>query len=240
VYSFDSTQVHFVGHSLGGIIGTTYLGADSAAALLTSRAPKIKTATLANPGGHIAELLRTSAEFEPIIDNGLAQQGLVKGTQEYYDFYSEAQAVVEDGDPANYAAIAVNPLTGHPIHMIEVVGGGNFGPGVGPACNLTDQVVPNSSTDLLASLMGLTQVDSTTNATGAPGGEFIVRYLAGDHGSVLSPALPGSPAVCTDNLTSETIYGAVTVEMQTEAISFIVAGGLQLPVDNAAKIIQKP
>ncbi|HEY1773270.1 MAG TPA: hypothetical protein VGH91_08775 [Gammaproteobacteria bacterium] len=237
VYGFDSTQVHFVGHSLGGIIGTTFLGADSAGAELTSTLPKIKTATLANPGGHIAELLRTSPAFETAIDNGLAQQGIVKGTQEYYDFYSQAQAVVEDGDPANYAAAAA---AGHPIHMLEVVGGGNYGSGTGPTCNLTDQVVPNSSTDLLAKLMGLTQVDTTTAASGAPGGEFIVRFLAGDHGSVLSPAVPGLPAVCKDDATSATIYGAVTTEMQTEAIGFIVAGGLQVTVNNSPAIIQKP
>jgi pimeloyl-ACP methyl ester carboxylesterase len=235
--NFDSSKVFFVGHSLGGIEGTTFLGADSAGAQLTSSLPKIKTATLANPGGHVAELLRNSAEFEPIIDNGLAQQGIVKGTQEYYDFYSQAQAVVEDGDPANYAAAAA---AGHPIHMIEVVGGGNYGSGTGPTCNLTDQVVPNSATDLLAKLMGLTQVDSTTAASGAPGGEFVVKFLAGDHGSVLSPALPGKPAVCTNNATSQMIYGAVTVEMQTEAYKFIAANGLQVTVNNSPVIIKAP
>ncbi|HEX4299448.1 MAG TPA: hypothetical protein VH327_01125 [Gammaproteobacteria bacterium] len=234
---FDSSQVFYVGHSLGGIVGTTFLGADSAGAALTSTLPKIKTATLANPGGHIAELLRNSPAFETSIDQGLAEQGIAKGTQEYYDFYSQAQAVVEDGDPANYAAAAA---AGHPIHMLEVVGGGNYGAGTGPTCNLTDQVVPNSSTDLLAKLMGLTQVDTTTPAMGAPGGEFIVRFLAGDHGSVLSPALPSSPAVCKNDATSQTIYGAVTVEMQTEAIGFIAQGGAALPVSNTAQIIKKP
>jgi pimeloyl-ACP methyl ester carboxylesterase len=234
VNTFDSTQVFYVGHSLGGIIGTTFLGADSAGASLTTTVPKIKTATLANPGGHIAELLRTSAEFEPIIDAGLAKQGLVKGTQEYYDFYSQAQAVVEDGDPANYAVLAA---AGHPIHMIEVVGGGDFGTGVAAACNLTDQVVPNSSTDLLASLMGLTQIDTTTPAAGAPGGEFIVRFLAGDHGSILSPAVPSN---CTNNATAQGIYGAVTVEMQTEAISFIATGGAALPINNTPPVIKAP
>jgi pimeloyl-ACP methyl ester carboxylesterase len=243
VYNLDSSQVHFVGHSLGGIIGTTFLGADKegadlvALATSSAPAPKVLTGTLAMPGGHIAELLRNSPAFGPTIDKGLADQGIVKGTQEYYDFYSQAQAVVEDGDPANYAAAAA---AGHPIHMIEVVGGGNYGSGTGPTCNLTDQVVPNSATDLLAKLMGLTQVDSTTAASGAPGGEFVVKFLAGDHGSVLSPALPGKPAVCTNNATSQMIYGAVTVEMQTEAYKFIAANGLQVTVNNSPVIIKAP
>lgn len=222
--AFDTSKVFYVGHSLGGIVGTTFLGADTA-----SGAPKIVAASLAAPGGHIAELLRNSPSFEPIIDNGLAAQGLVKGTQSYYDFYSEAQAVVEDGDPANYAALAV---LGHPIHMMEVVGGGNFGAGAGPTCNLPDQVVPNSATDLLAKLMGLTQVDTTS-----PGSKFITRFLAGDHGSVLSPTVPSS---CTANTTNTQIYGAVTVEMQTEAVSFLAGGGTGLPVNNTPPIVQAP
>ena len=224
--TFDHTKVYYVGHSLGGIVGATFLGADSAGATLTSTLPKIKAASLANPGGHIAELLRTSAEFEPIIDAQLATNGLVKDTQSYYDFYSEAQAVVEDGDPANYAAAAA---AGHPINMVEVMGGGNFGTGAGPTCNLTDQVVPNGSTDLLASLMGLVGVDSSS-----AGSHFITRFLAGDHGSVLSPAVPAN---CTSNTTNTQIYGAVTQEMQTEIASFLASGGTALPVNNSPPIV---
>ena len=219
--SFDGSAVFYVGHSLGGIVGTTFLGADTA-----SGAPKIVAATLANPGGHIAELLRNSAEFEPIIDGQLAANGLVKGSQAYYDFYSEAQAVVEDGDPANYAALAV---AGHPIHMLEVVGGLN---GAADTCNLPDQVVPNISTDLLASIMGLVQVDSSS-----AGSKFIVRFLAGDHGSILSPSVPAN---CTNNTTNQGIYGAVTVEMQTEMVSFLASGGTALPVNNSPPIIKAP
>lgn len=217
--TFDSSQIFYVGHSLGGIVGTTFLGADT-----STGAPKIATATLANPGGHIAELLRNSAEFEPIIDGQLAANGLVKGSQAYYDFYSEAQAVVEDGDPANYAALAA---AGHPIHMLEVVGGLN---GAADTCNLTDQVVPNISTDLLASLMGLTQVNSSS-----PGSKFIVRFLAGDHGSILDPSVP---ATCTNNTTNQQIYGAVTLEMQTEMVAFQLAGGTGITINNVPPIIK--
>lgn len=224
--TFNPAEVFYVGHSLGGIIGTTFLGIDSVVALTNSASPKILAATLANPGGHIAELLRTSAEFEPIIDAGLAQQGLVKGTQSYYDFYSEAQAVVDDGDPANYAFLA---SIKHPIHMVEVVGGLN---GKTDTCNLPDQVVPNSSTDLLVTLMGLTQVDTTS-----AGSKFIVRFLAGDHGSILNPALPAN---CTNNTTNQLIYGAVTLEMQTEMASFLLGGGTGVPINNTPPIVQAP
>jgi len=224
VSKFDGSKIFYVGHSLGGIVGSVFLGADSAGAQLASRSPRIVAASLANPGGHIAELLRNSAEFEPIIDGQLAANGLVKGTQAYYDFYSEAQAVVEDGDPANYAAAAV---AGHPIHMLEVVGG--LG-GATDTCDLPDQVVPNSATDLLVSEMGLTQISSTS-----AGSKFIVRFLAGDHGSVLSPSVPAN---CTATTTNQQIYGAVTQEMQTEIATFLASGGTGIQVNNSASIIQ--
>jgi pimeloyl-ACP methyl ester carboxylesterase len=224
---FDSSQVSFVGHSLGGIVGTEFLGADTAGAGLTSTAPKIATATLAMPGGHIAELLRNSPAFGPIIDAGLAANGLVKGTQSYYDFYSEAQAAVEDGDPANYAVLAA---AGHPIHMLEVVGG--FA-GAGDSCDLPDLVVPNANTDLLASLMGLAQVNTTT-----PGSKFIVRFLVGDHGSILDPSVPGAPTTCANDPTNQLRYGAATVEMQTEAVKWVVAAGTAVSINNVPPIIK--
>ncbi|MGE5624906.1 MAG: hypothetical protein ACM3ZT_05085 [Bacillota bacterium] len=220
--TFDSTKVFYAGHSLGGIVGTVFLGADTEGAALTLSAPKIVAATLANPGGHIAELLRNSAEFGPVIDAQLAANGLAKGTLGYYAFYSQAQAVVEDGDPANYAGLAA---AGHPIHMIEVVGGLT---GASDTCNLPDQVVPNSSTDLVASLMGLTQVKAS-----ALGSAFIVRFLAGDHGSFLSPALPSN---CSSS--DALLYEGVTAEMQTETATFLGSAGTGITINNSAGFIK--
>ncbi|MGA9855039.1 MAG: alpha/beta fold hydrolase [Gammaproteobacteria bacterium] len=208
--TFKSTPIFFVGHSLGAIVGTTFLGVDG---------NKITAATLANPGGNISQLLQNSVEFAPQINAGLEAEGVVPGTQFYDDFFRNAQAAIEDGDPANYA---VQAAANDPIHMIEVVGGLN---GTTDTCNLTDQVVPNSSTDLLASLMGLTQVDTSMG-----GSKFIVRFLAGDHGSILDPSVPSS---CLNNATNQYLYGAVTTEMQTEMVSFLLSGGTGISIDNA-------
>ena len=226
---FDTSKVYFVGHSLGGIVGTTFLGADSAAAQLTSTAPKIVAASLASPGGHIAELLRNSVDFEPAIDAGLAANGLVKGTQSYYDFYSEAQAVVDDGDPANYAAAAA---AGHPIHMLEVVGGLT---GASDSCDLPDQVVPNSATNLLAVLMGLSQGTTPAGTTATVGPNVLVQFLAGDHGSILDPSVPSS---CANDTAHQLLYGAVTQEMQTEVVSFMAGSGAGVPLNNTNGIIK--
>ena len=205
--TFNSAAVFFVGHSLGGIVGTDFLGADTAGHDLGGP-QRILGAVLANPGGHIAELLRNSAEFEPIIDGQLAANGLVKGTQSYYDFYSEAQAVVEDGDPGNYAAVASHGVTGgHFIHMLEVVGGLDAG-------SPPDLVVPNSATDVLITQMGITTPVSALGpnaiAVGAP---TLAQFISGDHGSVLSPAAPTGASNA-----DIAAYAAVTTEMQTEIL----------------------
>lgn len=210
VYGFDNTKVFYVGHSLGGIVGTVFLGADTEGAALTASAPKVTAGVLAMPGGHVAELLRLSPEFEPIIDAGLAKEGLAKGTQSYYDFYSEAQALVEDGDPGNYAALAA---TGHPIHMIEVVGGHD-------ASSPPDQVVPNSATDVLIGQMGITTPISTVGAVNpvaaGVGHSTLAQFTTGDHGSILSPAAPTGASA-----TVQGEFAAVTVEMQSEAASLV-------------------
>jgi pimeloyl-ACP methyl ester carboxylesterase len=213
---FDGSKLFFVGHSLGGIVGATFLGVDG---------HKIVAATLANPGGNISQLLLNSQSFLPQINAGLEAEGITPGTQFYADFFRDAQSVIEDGDPANYALAA---SANDPIHMIEVVGG--FGMDV---CNVPDTVVPNSSTESLADLMGLTQTSSTVGPGLAPI-HALVQFTAGTHGSILSPAVP-SPACNTD----ASLYGAVTLEMQTEMANFIGSGGVYLPInDNPAGLIK--
>ena len=200
----DASKIGFVGHSLGGIVGTTYLAVD----------PSAFAAILANPGGHIAELLRNSAEFEPIIDGQLAANGLVKGSQAYYDFYSEAQAAVEDGDPANYAVAAASQ---HPIHMIEVVGDGT-------AANPPDQVVPNSATAALTTLMKLNVINTVglNPVTAGVGNGTLTQFTAGDHGSLLDPTPPTTAQAA--------VYLAVTTEMQTELASIFATAGAAVKI----------
>lgn len=173
----DETKVNFVGHSLGGIVGTVYLAFE----------PDVASATLANPGGGIARLLDGSATFGPQIAAGLAAQGINKGTPAFDVFMVVAQTAIDAADPANHA-VAAKAL--HPIHMIEVVGG-NSSP--------SDQTIPNtvpgsplSGTEPLAALMGLQGVSSGTSAV--VGG--IVRFVAGSHSSFRDPA--ASPLVTAE------------------------------------------
>ncbi len=215
INTFDGSQLYFVGHSLGGIVGATFLGVDG---------KHIVAATLANPGGDITQLLLNSQTFAPQIISGLAQEGIVQNTQFFFDFFRDAQTVIEDGDPANYAATAA---ANDPIHMIEVVGGFNNDP-----CNVPDTVVPNSSTNLLVNLMGLSAVNSNTGNFTTPV-HAVVQFEAGDHGSILNPAPPSSACAADAPL-----YGAVTHEMQSEMVSFMASSGTFLQINNSQGFIK--
>lgn len=185
---FAGRPIRFVGHSLGGITGTTYLGVDATA----------DAGVLVAPGGDIADLLLASESIYPQVAAGLEENGLVPGMRFFDEFFRNAQTIVEAGDPINYAAMA---NANHNILMMEVVGGSG---------NAADQVVPNSATQKLADAMGLSNITTTTidNVDGVDG---LVQFVAGDHGSILSPAASA----------------AATTEMQTEMAVFI--GGYPAP-----------
>ena len=184
--------IHYLGHSLGAIEGGTFLGVMPSA--------EIPTATLAMPGGGIANLLRESPAFAPQINAGLEAGGIMPNTTLYEQFFRDAQTAVDSGDPVNFIAQATAL---HPIHLIQVVGGG---------ASLPDQVVPNSATQrlIVASAYGpaaLTRIP----APAAPGpvqdaGGFraFVNFVVGNHGSIIDPT--ASPAA--------------TQEMQAESITF--------------------
>ncbi|MBK7540484.1 MAG: Ig-like domain-containing protein [Candidatus Competibacteraceae bacterium] len=166
----DPRRIHFVGHSLGGIAGTTFLGVDAT----------VTSATLAMPGGGIAKLLDASPTFGPRIAAGLAAAGLAKGTPDYESYLVAAQTTVDSGDPINYGATAA---ARHPIHLIEVAGGEGVP---------SDRVIPNtvahaplSGTEPLASIMALQAL--SRSAWDENGLRAIVRFTRGDHGSIINP-----------------------------------------------------
>jgi pimeloyl-ACP methyl ester carboxylesterase len=210
--SVNPAAIHYLGHSLGGIVGGTFMGVIPAA--------QVGTATLAMPGGEVAQLLRDSPTFAPVINAGLAAQGLQQGTTLYEQFFRDAQTVVDAGDPINFIALAT---TNHPIHVIQVVGSATLSPAACIAqptpAGCPDQVVPNSATQRLILAGGLTQVHPP-GAAGTTALHVYVNFTAGSHGSILDPT--SSPAA--------------TTEMQTEAIAFALTSGTQLPVSALAPV----
>lgn len=215
--------VHYLGHSLGAIVGTVFMA--------SVPATDVSTATLANPGGVVTQLLLDSASFSTPITQGLAAQGLQPGTTLFAQFFRDTQTVVDSGDPVNFVAQATAL---HPIHLLQVVGT-NPAPAVcdpsakpAPAQGCPDQVVPNSATKALitASLYApagltaeaLTRIPAPATAgpllnnNGTPPGfRAVVNFTQGEHGSII-----------------DFINPAVTMEMQGEAISFALSGGQEI------------
>jgi len=211
----NPAAIHYVGHSLGAIEGSTYL----------SVVPKalVGTGTLAMPGGGLTQLLLDSPTFAPQINAGLEAQGLDPGTTLYAQFFRDSQSVVDAGDPINFFPLAVAQ---HPIHVIQVVGGSPMASG---GTFLPDQVVPNSATQRLIAVGGLTQAHPPGAAAAQL--DVFVNFTAGTHGSILDPTC-GVPA----GGTPEPLCAAATTEMQTEAVAFALTDGTQLPVSAAAPV----
>ena len=199
---FDASRIYFIGHSLGAIVGASFLAIET----------NVKDAVLAMPGGGIAKLLDGSSEFSPVIAAGLANAGVNKGTTEFESFLASAQMMIDAGDPVNYATTLAASTEG--ILMFEVVGDGGTNksdlviPNAVPDANDTSGTIaaPLSGTNPLVTLMDLTHLnadDATTNL------HVVTKFNAGDHRSLL------------DSSYSATVFA----EMQYQAAQFLLGDG---------------
>jgi len=162
-----------VGMSLGGFIST----------IVHAVEPDIKVAVLNVPGGPISQFLATSPTFAPVVNAGLAENGILPGTPEYSQFFLLAQTVIDSADPINYAPYVLDgSVSGVEKYalMQEAIG---------------DQVVPNATTEMLARAMGpdFPQVEPvvesiygmTTASAGVANGLY--QFNTANHSFLLSP-----------------------------------------------------
>jgi len=212
-FPIDTDRIAFMGHSLGGIVGTTFLAFDD----------NVKSATLAMPGGGIAQLLAGSPSFGPTIRAGVdGAEGV--SDAEYQQFLGIVQTLVDSGDPINHAGtVAAGDIA---LHFIEVVGEDGASP--------PDLVVPNAvagaplaGSEPLARALGLEPIVESATA-GA-----LVRFSRGTHGSIIDPAADPSPDGVATTEAELATAGAVTVEMQTQAATFAASRGTMLPIGDA-------
>jgi hypothetical protein len=217
---FDITNIAYTGQSLGSINLIPAMALEST----------VNLGVLSVGGGAIAQLLNGSPSFGPRIRAGLAAgAGLTPGTSSFDQYFVVTQTVIDSADPLNWAKSlgATDRILFH-----EVVG---TVPASDPSCALTspaapangcpDAVIPNTvpgaplaGTEPLVATMGLSTITATTqSATGVKG---IVRFIKGDHGSLLSPAKDGP----------------TTVEMQTQMASMVASKGAAVQVTNTSVI----
>lgn len=214
----DATRVRFVGHSLGALIGGTFLGVE----------PDIGTATLSTPAGGVSKVVDGSPSLGPSVAAALGANGVVKGTQAYEDFLRVFQTVTDAADPINYTGQA---LEGRAVLAMEVVGGN---------ASLPDQVVPNDvlngeppavasdtvpglgGTEPYAAVAGLSPVDGAVSGTQL---QALLRFTAGHHSSFLTPR--------DANGAEDPLSAAVNREMQTLMAAFLASDGTSIPVSDA-------
>lgn len=203
--NIDAGKASLVAHSLGGIIGVPYLGVETVpipSALITT-------------GASISTILKESVNYGPPIKGALEANGI---TGEAYErFLLGTQWIVDSSDPINFASAA---SAVHPIYMTEVIGDGGV--------HVADTTVPNSSTEILAALIQ-SQPATQTDNTIAIGSSKVVRFIQGDHSSILDP---------TDDAPVGTTYINVFREMHAQLVSYLESNGTNIVITDQ-EIIKK-
>jgi hypothetical protein len=212
----DTTKVHYIGHSLGGIVGTTFVATNNLNALTVVGAgptylnpngnaalPLITEAVLGMPGSGIPRLLETSASFGPSVKVPVTTAkdaggfGLTENDESYNQLFYVFQGSLDSADPAAFAqSMSLIPGAVAKYMVIESIG---------------DQVVPNSSTsplagtDPLAALLGTSQIDG--NSADFASGKYFVKFNDADssHGSLATPGSDGSELAAFTEIMNLTI-----------------------------------
>ena len=164
----DPSRLHFIGHSLGGIVGGTHV-----------RYTATRTATLANPGGVITRLLLDSDDFGPLLRAGLAANNVVDNSTLFNNrMLRDFQTVIDAGDPSNHICACAAQ---QPILMFQVQ---------------HDSTVPNNSTQRLVKAGNLRQISTAgANPVGPTEGVW-VDFNQGDHNTLIRTV--ASPAATVE------------------------------------------
>ncbi|MFT5658711.1 MAG: pimeloyl-ACP methyl ester carboxylesterase [Gammaproteobacteria bacterium] len=217
----DNAEVYFLGHSLGAMVGTTFVALDT----------DVKDAVFAFGGGSLPKILDGSKSFSPAIVAGLAASGVIKGTSNYESFFGAAQTAIDSVDPVNYAETLAAKTQG--ILFFEMVGGNSSPsdlvvPNTVPDGNDSSNTVaaPLAGTEPMLRLLGLTQVNSDQAGTNL---KHSIKLVVGNHGSLLSAAADASNSEATNT--------AVRAEIQKMAATFLAIDGGVVDVTDASLLL---
>lgn len=163
----DRARIRYFGLSLGGIMGTIFMG----------HSPSVEIGMLSVPGGGLASIIRS-----PLIGNLLQpvlaeSAGVPRGDPFFpvllHNFIHTSQWALDAGDPVNVAPFILDPerrLPGVPAKRILMHEG------------MTDTVVPNETTENLARAMGLADAKASGGCSDAEGCSGIWRFVMSEYG----------------------------------------------------------
>lgn len=154
----DPNRVHYVGLSLGGIVGVAQ----------ARFSPTIRTVSVSAPGGPVTQVLLDSPTFGPGVRASLAAN-FPNNSSLFNNFFREVQTIVDPGDPVNHMCQCA---TLKPLHLTKVLG---------------DSVVPNSTTDRLITVGNLLKVSTLGPTPIGPGRGAYTTFTAGSHGTLFDP-----------------------------------------------------
>ena len=165
----NTDEIHFVGHSVGNIVAAPFLAYDQ----------QVRSATFMAPTGGIMRTLENSETIGPQLEEGLADAGVVPGTEDFYRFIVSVQAAIDPVEPHNHAeamATRVNAdgeTEDRPIFISQIVGNEGAQPSPG------DLVLPHEVDG--APLAGSTPLARSMGLSLQP--------RQGDDPSVVTPAI---------------------------------------------------
>ena len=164
----DRSRIRYFGVSLGGIMGTIFMG----------HAHEVQVGMLSVPGGALASIIR-SPLIGDLLQPLLAQDIAVPRDDPYFpvllhNFINTSQWALDAGDPVNVAPFLIDPerrLPDVPVKRILVHEG------------QVDTVVPNETTENLVRAAGLTDVKATDGCQSDDGCSGIWRFVMSEYGA---------------------------------------------------------
>ncbi|OZG72049.1 hypothetical protein BTA51_16885 [Hahella sp. CCB-MM4] len=224
--SLDTGSVYFVGHSLGGIVGTVFAAVNNYSVAGNANLNTLKGTALVTTGGGIPRLLENSQSIGTSILTGLASKGLTQGSSGLETFLSIAQGSLDSADPLNFASMLAGTNN---VYLNEIYGDGSNR-------STQDSTIPPAADELYdtdytaplgdanpAPLAGTEPLikgiaPTAVNADGAVTDDIVVRFTAGTHTTVIQPTN------ATEN--------AVFADMAQNIISFFGSNGTLIQFNN--------
>lgn len=227
------SNVYFVGHSLGGILGTSFVALVNGAAqedtIGNANLVPITAGALVTPGAGIVKLLENSPSIGATVLAGLAQGGLTQGTSNLELFFNVSQATLDSVEPHNFVGSLTD--SGTKVYLNEIYGDGSSRatqdqtiPVAADVAFAGDYTAPLGSA-LPAPLAGTEPLimqlgaDTITGDSATSEDANVVRFTAGTHSTIIKPADATGQAVFAD--------------MATNIISFFANDGVSIGFNNA-------